>query len=162
MINHLLEDPKFWLLVCFIIFVIVMIKPFKKFMIGGLDNKIEEIKRNINLSLESFTIAEKKLNEATKSTEDLEFKITEMLNNAKLQAEGMSKTIIEKNKNLISSKEKNSIERIKQIELATIQTIKSQTSIKLNEKLIGYFENMPDETKKIILKNRIDELHQIQ
>jgi len=28
--------------------------------------------------------------------------------------------------------------------------------------LIGYFENMPDETKKIILKNRIDELHQIQ
>ena len=85
-----------------------------------------------------------------------------MLNNAKLQAEGMSKTIIEKNKNLISSKEKNSIERIKQIELATIQTIKFQASIKLNEKLIGYFENMPDETKKIILKNRIDELHQIQ
>ena len=65
MINHLLEDPKFWLLVCFIIFVIVMIKPFKKFMIGGLDNKIEEIKRNINLSLESFTIAEKKMSEAT-------------------------------------------------------------------------------------------------
>ena len=162
MIYHLLEDPKFWLLVSFIMFVIVMIKPLKKFMIGGLDNKIKEIKRNINLSLESFTIAEKKLNEATKSTEDLEFKITEMLNNAKLQAEGMSKTIIEKNKNLISSKEKNSIERIKQIELATIQTIKSQTSIKLNEKLIGYFENMPDETKKIILKNRIDEFHQIQ
>jgi len=60
MIYHLLEDPKFWLLVSFIMFVIVMIKPFKKFMIGGLDNKIKEIKRNINLSLESFTIAEKK------------------------------------------------------------------------------------------------------
>ncbi|MDA1284172.1 MAG: hypothetical protein O3C61_04525, partial [Proteobacteria bacterium] len=122
----------------------------------------EEIKRNINLSLESFTIAEKKMNEATKSTEDLEFIITEMLNNAKLQAEGISKIIIEKNESLIISKEKNSIERIKQIELATIQTIKSQTSIKLNEVLIGYFENMPDETKRIILKNRIDELHQIQ
>ena len=70
--------------------------------------------------------------------------------------------MIEKNQNTIISKEKNSLERIKQIELATIQTIKSQASIKLNEKLIGYFENMPDETKKIILKNRIDELHQIQ
>ena len=77
---YLLEDPKFWLLVSFIMFVILMIKPFKKFMIGGLDNKIEEIKAKVSISLlESFTIAEKKLNEATQSTEDLEFKITEML-----------------------------------------------------------------------------------
>ena len=38
------EDPKFWLTVSFILFVILMIKPFKSMMIGGLDQKIEEIK----------------------------------------------------------------------------------------------------------------------
>jgi len=159
---YLLEDPKFWLLVSFIVFVILMIKPFKKFMIGGLDTKIEEIKKSINLSLESFTIAEKKLNEATQSTKDLDSKIKEILEDAKTQADAVSKSMIEKNQNTIISKEKNSLERIKQIELATIQTIKSQASIKLDEILISYFENMPDKTKTNILKSKIEELNNFQ
>ena len=41
------EDPKFWLLISFIIFVILMYKPFNSMLIGGLDSKIEEIKKNI-------------------------------------------------------------------------------------------------------------------
>ena len=159
---YLLEDPKFWLLVSFITFVILMIKPFKKFMIGGLDSKIEEIKKSINLSLESFTIAEKKLNEATQSTKDLDSKIKEILEDAKIQADVVSKSMIEKNQNTIISKEKNSLERIKQIELATIQTIKSQASIKLDEILMNYFENMPSKTNTNILKNKIEELNNFQ
>ena len=51
------EDPKFWLLISFIIFVILMYKPFNSMLIGGLKKKIEEIKKNINESL-SFTEAE--------------------------------------------------------------------------------------------------------
>ena len=131
-------------------------------MIGGLDSKIEEIKKSINLSLESFTIAEKKLNEATQSTKDLDSKIKEILEDAKIQADVVSKSIIEKNQNTIISKEKNSLERIKQIELATIQTIKSQASIKLDEILMNYFENMPSKTKTNILKNKIEELNNFQ
>ena len=64
------EDPKFWLTVSFILFVILMIKPFKSMMIGGLDQKIEEIKSNINSSLKSFSEAEVKLKEAEKQTEE--------------------------------------------------------------------------------------------
>jgi F-type H+-transporting ATPase subunit b len=59
--SYLFSDPKFWLLISFIVFVILMIKPFKSMMIGGLDSKIEEIKQNIDKSLESFTEAEEKL-----------------------------------------------------------------------------------------------------
>jgi|TARA_B110000261_G_C12970559_1_gene312316 F0F1-type ATP synthase membrane subunit b/b' len=158
MIYHLLDDPKFWILICFIVFVILMIIPFKKFMIGGLDNKIEEIKKNINLSLEGFTTAEKKLNEASKSTKDIDFKIKEILENAKVESKEISRVIIEKNQSIINSKEKNSIDRIKQIELAAVQSIKSQASIKLNEIIINYFEKMPEEKRKIILKNKIEEL----
>ena len=121
-----------------------------------------EIKKNINLSLESFTIAEKKLNEATQSTKDLDSKIQEILEDAKIQAEVVSKSMIEKNQNTIISKEKNSLERIKQIELATIQTIKSQASIKLDEILMNYFENMPNKTKTNILKSKIEELSNFQ
>ena len=122
----------------------------------------EEIKKNINLSLESFTIAEKKLIEATQSTKDLDSKIQEILEDAKIQAEVVSKSMIEKNQNTIISKEKNSLERIKQIELATIQTIKSQASIKLDEILMNYFENMPNKTKTNILKSKIEELSNFQ
>ena len=84
------EDPKFWLTVSFILFVILMIKPFKSMMIGGLDQKIEEIKSNINSSLKSFSEAEVKLKEAEKQTEDLDNKIQELLNSAKSQAETLS------------------------------------------------------------------------
>jgi F0F1-type ATP synthase membrane subunit b/b' len=74
------EDPKFWLLISFIVFVILMYKPFNTMLIGGLDTKIEEIKKNINESLQSFTEAELKLKEAEKKTADLDKKINELLN----------------------------------------------------------------------------------
>ena len=41
--SYLFQDPKFWLLISFITFIILMIKPFKSMMIGGLDSKIAEI-----------------------------------------------------------------------------------------------------------------------
>ena len=118
------EDPKFWLLVSFVLFVILMIKPFKSMLIGSLDQKIEEIKSNINSSLKSFSDAETKLKEAEKQTADLDNKIQELLNSAKSQAETISKNIVDKTAQAISSKEKNSLERIKQIEISAIQSIK--------------------------------------
>jgi F0F1-type ATP synthase membrane subunit b/b' len=91
------EDPKFWLLISFITFCILMYKPFKSMMIGGLDAKIEEIKNNINSSMKSFSDAEEKLNEVQKQTADLDKKINELLFNAKSQAESASRSIVEKN-----------------------------------------------------------------
>ena len=105
--SYLFQDPKFWLLISFITFIILMIKPFKSMMIGGLDSKIAEIKENINKSLESFTEAEAKLKDAEKQTEDLSNKIDEIIVNAKKQSESISKNIIDKTTLTIQSKEKN-------------------------------------------------------
>jgi F0F1-type ATP synthase membrane subunit b/b' len=162
MFHHLIEDPKFWLLICFVIFIVLMIVPFKKFLIGGLDNKIEEIKKNIQKSLKGYTVAEEELDKANQTTKDLTSKVNEILNDAKLQAEMMYKSIIEKNQNTVKSKEKNSIDRIKQIELATVQSIKSQTSIKLNEMLINYFKVMNTDKKNTILKEKVKDLRTVQ
>ena len=151
------EDPKFWLLISFIIFLILMYKPFKSMMIGGLDTKIEEIKKNINSSLQSFNDSEKKLDEAQKQTSDLENKINELLSSAKLQAESASKSIIEKTNQAISSKEKNSLERIKQIELSAIQYIKNQASSELNNLITGYLTDLSDEEKSKILNKSVSE-----
>ena len=155
------EDPKFWLTVSFILFVILMIKPFKSMMIGGLDQKIEEIKSNINSSLKSFSEAEVKLKEAEKQTEDLDNKIQELLNSAKSQAETISKNIVDKTSQTISSKEKNSLERIKQIEISAIQSIKKQASIELNSMITNYLENLSDSDKNKVLEKSVSDFKSI-
>ena len=155
------EDPKFWLTVSFILFVILMIKPFKSMMIGGLDQKIEEIKSNINSSLKSFSEAEVKLKEAEKQTEDLDNKIQELLNSAKSQAETISKNIVDKTSQTISSKEKNSLERIKQIEISAIQSIKKQASIELNSMITNYLANLSDSDRKKVLEKSISDFKSI-
>ena len=159
--SYLFSDPKFWLLISFIVFVILMIKPFKSMMIGGLDSKIEEIKQNIDKSLESFTEAEEKLKDAEKRTLDLSNKVDEIISNAKTQAESISKNIIDKTSQTVKSKEKNSIDRIKQIELSAIQSIKSQASIELNAIIKNYFTNLSDENRTKILDNSVIDLKSV-
>ena len=159
--SYLFSDPKFWLLISFIIFVILMIKPFKSMMIGGLDSKIEEIKQNIDKSLESFTEAEERLKDAEKRTLDLSNKVDEIISNAKSQAESISKNIIDKTRQTVKSKEKNSIDRIKQIELSAIQSIKSQASIELNAIIKNYFSNLSDENRTKILDNSVINLKSV-
>ena len=155
------EDPKFWLTVSFILFVILMIKPFKSMMIGGLDQKIEEIKSNINSSLKSFSEAEVKLKEAEKQTEDLDNKIQELLNSAKSQAETISKNIVDKTAQTISSKEKSSLERIKQIEISAIQSIKKQASIELNSMITNYLANLSDSDRNKVLEKSVSDFKSI-
>jgi F-type H+-transporting ATPase subunit b len=155
------EDPKFWLLVSFILFVILMIKPFKSMLIGGLDQKIEEIKSNINSSLQSFSNAEAKLKEAQKQTEDLDNKIQELLTSANSQAETISKSIVSKTAQTISSKEKSSLERIKQIEISAIQSIKNQASIELNSMITNYLANLSIADKNKVLGKSVSDFKSI-
>jgi F-type H+-transporting ATPase subunit b len=138
-----------------------MIKPFKSMMIGGLDSKIAEIKENINKSLESFTEAEAKLKDAEKQTEDLSNKIDEIIVNAKKQSESISKNIIDKTTLTIQSKEKNSIDRIKQIELSAVQSIKNQASIELNKLIFNYFSEISDDNKARMLNKSVTDLKSI-
>ena len=138
-----------------------MIKPFKSMMIGGLDSKIAEIKENINKSLESFTEAEAKLKDAEKQTEDLSNKIDEIIVNAKKQSESISKNIIDKTTLTIQSKEKNSIDRIKQIELSAVQSIKNQASIELNKLIFNYFSEISDDNKAKMLYKSVADLKSI-
>lgn len=138
-----------------------MIKPFKSMMIGGLDSKIAEIKENINKSLESFTEAEAKLKDAEKQTEDLSNKIDEIIVNAKKQSESISKNIIDKTTLTIQSKEKNSIDRIKQIELSAVQSIKNQASIELNKLIFNYFSEISDDNKARMLNKSVSDLKSI-
>ena len=159
--SYLFQDPKFWLLISFITFVILMIKPLKSMMIGGIDTKIEEIKLNINNSLETYNKAEEKLKDAEKQTRDLSNKVDDIISNARSQAESISKNIIEKTNQTIKSKEKNSLDRIKQIELSAIQSIKSQASIELNKIIENYFSNLSEDNRSRIIIKSVSDLKSV-
>ena len=159
--SYLFQDPKFWLLISFITFVILMIKPFKSMMIGGIDSKIEEIKLNINNSLETYNKAEEKLKDAEKQTRDLSNKVDDIISNARSQAESISKNNIEKTNQTIKSKEKNSLDRIKQIELSAIQSIKSQASIELNKIIENYFSNLSEDNRSRIIIKSVSDLKSV-
>ena len=159
--SYLFQDPKFWLLISFITFVILMIKPFKSMMIGGIDSKIEEIKLNINNSLETYNKAEEKFKDAEKQTKDLSNKVDDIISNARSKAESISKNIIDKTNQTIKSKEKNSLDRIKQIELSAIQSIKSQASIELNKIIENYFSNLSEDNRSRIIIKSVSDLKSV-
>ena len=159
--SYLFQDPKFWLLISFITFIILMIKPFKSMMIGGIDSKIEEIKLNINNSLETYNKAEEKFKDAEKQTRDLSNKVDDIISNARSQAESISKNIIYKTNQTIKSKEKNSIDRIKQIEFSAIQSIKSQASIELNKIIGDYFSNLSEDSRSRIIIKSVSDLKSV-
>ena len=64
---------------------------------------------------------------------------------------------LKKTKQSILSKEKNSLERIKQIELSAIQTIKNQASNELNLLISNYLKNLSELDKSAILSKSISE-----
>lgn len=74
-----------------------------------------------------------------------------------MQSDSISKNIVEKTKQSILSKEKNSLERIKQIELSAIQTIKNQASNELNLLISNYLKNLSELDKSAILSKSISE-----
>ena len=70
----------------------------------------------------------------------------------------ISKNIIDKTSQTVKSKEKNSIDRIKQIELSAIQSIKVQASIELNSIIRDYFSNLSENNRAKILDNSVIDL----
>ena len=92
---------------------------------------------------------------------DLTNKVEEIISNAQSQAESITKNIIDKTNQTIKSKEKNSLDRIKQIELSAIQSIKSQASIELNNILKNYFSNLSENNKSKILNNSLTDLKSV-
>ena len=134
-----------------------------------MEEKEEDIQRIKKLQLELHSdfinLVKKsrgsKLKDAEKQTEDLSNKIDEIIVNAKKQSESISKNIIDKTTLTIQSKEKNSIDRIKQIELSAVQSIKNQASIELNKLIFNYFSEISDDNKARMLNKSVADLKSI-
>ncbi|MEC7537343.1 MAG: F0F1 ATP synthase subunit B [Pseudomonadota bacterium] len=120
----MLQDPTFWVAVAFVIFVIAVFKPIKGALIGGLDAKIEEIRREVEeaekLREEAQSLLANYQRQQRQAMQDAE----NIVARAKEEAVRHRAEADEAMKEMVRRQEEQAREKIAQAEAAAIQEVK--------------------------------------
>ena len=79
----MLSDPQFWVAVAFAVFVIALFNPVRKMLSSSLDQKILEIKNNIEEAENLKNETQVTLSDIKKRQNEVELEITQINTNAK-------------------------------------------------------------------------------
>ena len=136
----MLQDPTFWVAVAFVIFVIAVFKPIKGALIGGLDAKIEEIRREVEeaekLREEAQSLLANYQRQQRQAVQDAE----NIVARAKEDAGRHRAEADEAMKEMVRRPEEQAREKIAQAEAAAIQEVKSMAvdlAMAASEKLLA-------------------------
>ena len=136
----MLQDPTFWVAVAFVIFVIAVFKPIKGALIGGLDAKIEEIRREVEeaekLREEAQSLLANYQRRQRQAMQDAE----NIVARAKEEAGRHHAEADEAMKEMVCRQEEQAREKIAQAEAAAIQEVKSMAvdlAMAASEKLLA-------------------------
>ena len=142
------SDPQIWVAVSFLLFFVLFGKLIWKQLSSFLDNKILEIKNQIDEAQKLHKDAKDLLASESKKTQDLDLVIKEIIDNSK----NKSYEILQENKKKIETQiqilEKESLEKIKLIQTQAIEEIK----IDIVDKASSIAEN--------VVKNKLSEKNQ--
>ena len=134
------QDPTFWVAVAFVIFVIAVFKPIKGALIGGLDAKIEEIRREVEeaekLREEAQSLLANYQRQQRQAMQDAE----NIVARAKEEAGRHRAEADEAMKEMVRRQEEQAREKIAQAEAAAIQEVKSMAvdlAMAASEKLLA-------------------------
>ena len=140
------NDPQFWVLIAFIIFIAVVFKPIKKILTKGLDKKIYEIKNSIEEAEKIKKQAQLTLSEIKKRENDIKDEINSIQNDAKEKL-----SLIEKNINKKLEEQIN-----KHNELTTIRM--EQMTREANIEIQNYIAQNAIDTTFAILERKLNQL----
>ena len=136
----MLQDPTFWVAVAFVIFLIAVFKPVKGALIGGLDAKIEEIRREVEeaekLREEAQSLLANYQRQQRQAMQDAE----NIVARAKEEAGRHRAEADEAMKEMVRRQEEQAREKIAQAEAAAIQEVKSMAvdlAMAASEKLLA-------------------------
>ena len=136
----MLQDPTFWVAVAFVIFLIAVFKPIKGVLIGGLDAKIEEIRREVEeaekLREEAQSLLANYQRQQRQAMQDAE----NIVARAKEEAGRHRAEADEAMKEMVRRQEEQAREKIAQAEAAAIQEVKSMAvdlAMAASEKLLA-------------------------
>ena len=141
--TNILDDATLWVAISFIIFIILVFKPLKKMMLTSLDNKILELKSQLEESRKLKDDAEKLFAEQNKKYEETLIKIKKLNEDAIYESKIIKKKIEEDIKNTLLRKDKGFKQLSEQMELKVREDLKNEiikktlhyTEFKIKKKL---------------------------
>ena len=141
--TNILDNATLWVAISFIIFVILVFKPIKNMMLTNLDNKIAELKSQLNESKKLKEVAETLLTEQNKKYKETLIKIKKINEDAIYESKIIKKKVEEDIKNSLLRKEKGFKQLSSQMELKVREDLKNEiitktiyyTEFKIKKKL---------------------------
>ena len=124
--TNILDNATLWVAVSFIIFVILIFKPIKNMTLTSLDNKIAELKSQLNESKKLKEDAEKLLTEQNKKYKETLIKIKKINEDAIYESKIIKKKVEEDIKNSLLRKEKGFKQLSSQMELKVREDLKNE------------------------------------
>ena len=125
--DSLIQDPTFWVAVTFVVFVVLVFKPIKGALIGGLDAKIAEIRQEVEeaekLREEAQSMLANYQRRQRQAIQDAEAIVAR----AKEEAERHRAEADEAMKDMVRRQEEQAREKIAQAEAAAIQEVRSMS-----------------------------------
>ena len=125
--DSLIQDPTFWVAVAFVVFVVLVFKPIKGALIGGLDAKIAEIRQEVEeaekLREEAQSLLANYQRQQRQAIQDAEAIVA----HAKEEAERHRAEADEAMKDMVRRQEEQAREKIAQAEAAAIQEVRSMS-----------------------------------
>ena len=141
--TNFLDNATLWVAISFIIFIILVFKPLKNMMLTSLDNKILELKSQLEESKKLKEDAEKLFAEQNKKYEETLIKIKKLNEDALYESKIIKKKIEEDIKNTLLRKDKGFKQLSAQMELKVREDLKNEiikktlhyTEFKIKKKL---------------------------
>ena len=124
--TNILDDATLWVAISFIIFIILVFKPLKNMMLTSLDNKILELKSQLEESKKLKEDAEKLFAEQNKKYEETLIKIKKLNEDAIYESKIIKKKIEEDIKNTLLRKDKGFKQLSAQMELKVREDLKNE------------------------------------
>ena len=141
--TNILDDATLWVAISFIIFIILVFKPLKNIMLVSLDNKILELKSQLEESKKLKEDAEKLFAEQNQKYEETLIKIKKLNEDAIYESKIIKKKIEQDIKNTLFRKDKGFNQLSAQMELKVREDLKNEiikktlhyTEFKIKKKL---------------------------
>jgi F-type H+-transporting ATPase subunit b len=123
----LLHDPEFWFAIAVLIFVAIIWKPTKRFLIGGLDARAARIRDELDAANRMRQEAERTLAALRVRERDAAAEAEEIVTHAKAEAERVAAEAARAMEDALKRRERQAEERITQEEARALAEIRAVT-----------------------------------
>mgnify|MGYP000877307962 CR=1 FL=1 len=157
--QHLMEDPTFWVAIAFVIAVAIVWKPFSKMVLGGLDgrseriaNELDEARRLREEAQELLASYERKQREAEKEAEGI-------IAAAREEAERLAKRAAADLEGQVARRRQMALDRIGQAETDAVRDVRAAAvdlALKATRKLLD--EKISEKEQANLVEEAIGEI----